>query len=284
MFNTNGAPRARALAAKLRSSREAGSMGVREVARKLGVSHSVVSYWETGKRVPSLEDVASYLTAINVRGEEKNWILELARSADARDWFPAGIPGISQAAAAVMECERTATDITEWSQNVVPGLLQTSGYAREIIGAGDTPRGEVEARVMVRASRRDVITRPEPVRFTALIGENAVRDPVGSPVVQSEQLRYLVKLAGWENIAIRIVRSGQRWHPGMAGSFVLYDFENLPPVVLLEHYRSSGFLYESDATAEYKAAEEWIRGLALSAEESAELIAEVAEEMERATR
>jgi transcriptional regulator with XRE-family HTH domain len=284
MVTTNGAPRARVLAAKLRASREASKMGVREVARKLGVSHSVISYWETGKRSPGIEDVASYLTAINVTGDEKEWILDLARCAADKNWLTAGISGIaiSQAAAAVVECERAATTITEWSQNVVPGLLQTSDYTRAIMSAnGQTPTDELEVRVMIRASRRDVLTRPDPVRLEALIGESALRDSIGSRTVMVAQLRYLIKLASWDNVTIRVLRSGHGWHPGMAGSFVLYNFENLPSIVFLEHHRSSVFVYEADVTGEYKSVGEWVRRLALSPEESLKLINETVEEMER---
>lgn len=278
MVTTNGAPRARVLAAKLRASREAGNMGVREVARKLGVSHSVISYWETGKRMPSIEDVASYLTAINVVGKEKEWILDLARSAENDDWLAGKIPGIAKQLAITMGFERTAETITEWSQNVVPGLLQTSDYTRAIVTAGDLARAEVEARVMVRASRRDVITKPSPVQLTALIGENAIRDPIGSPEVMSEQLRHLVRLANWSNITIQVVRAGHGWHPGLAGSFVIYDYENQPPIVILEHYRVGAYLFESDNVEPYRSAEGWLRRLALSPEESIDLIAETASE------
>ncbi|MGH3768179.1 MAG: helix-turn-helix domain-containing protein, partial [Pseudonocardiaceae bacterium] len=96
MTEPGGAPRARALAGALRQAREAAKVSVREVARRLGISHSVVSYWETSKRVPRLEDVASYLTAIGVTGDEREAILALGRHAGDQDWLTVGIPGISQ--------------------------------------------------------------------------------------------------------------------------------------------------------------------------------------------
>src|SRR5690349_3514811 len=122
MTEPAGMPRARALAGALRQAREASEVGVREVARRLGISHSVISYWETGKRVPRLEDVASYLTAIGVTGDDRERILDLGRHVEDQDWLTVGIPGVSQQLAGTMECERSATAITDWSPHIVTGL------------------------------------------------------------------------------------------------------------------------------------------------------------------
>jgi transcriptional regulator with XRE-family HTH domain len=278
-----GAPRARALAGALRQAREAAKVSVREVARRLGISHSVVSYWETSKRVPRLEDVASYLTAIGVTGDDREAILDLGRHADAPDWLTVGIPGISQQLAGTMECERAAAAITDWSPHIVTGLLQTSDYARAIIGGESLPAGEVEARVLVRMGRRDVIMRSNPVRLTALLGEAALHELIGGSRVMADQLRHLVKLAESDTITIQVVRSAHGWHPGLNGPFVLYDFDGAPSIVLLEHYRTGAFVSESNDVADYKTAVDKIHQLAMSPADSLTLITRTAHELEAAT-
>lgn len=284
MTEPGGAPRARALAGALRQAREAAKISVREVARRLGISHSVVSYWETSKRVPRLEDVASYLTAIGVTGDDREAVLELGRHAGDQDWLAVGIPGISQQLAGTMECERAAAAITDWSPHIVPGLLQTSDYARAVIGGdADLPAGEVETRVLVRMGRRDVIMRSNPVRLTAYLGEAALHEMIGGPRVMADQLRHLIKLAESDTITIQIVRSSQGWHPGLEGPFVLYDFDGAPSIVLLEHHRTGAFVAEPDDVAEYKAAVVKIDQLAMSPADSLTLITRTAHELEAAT-
>ncbi|MGH3919244.1 MAG: helix-turn-helix domain-containing protein, partial [Pseudonocardiaceae bacterium] len=272
MTEPGGAPRARALAGALRQAREAAKVSVREVARRLGTSHSVVSYWETSKRVPRLEDVASYLTAIGVTGDDREAILDLGRHAGDQDWLAVGLPGISQQLAGTMECERAAAAIIDWSPHLVTGLLQTSDYARAIIGGEPLPAGEVEARVLVRMGRRDVITRSNPVRLTALLGEAALHELIGGPRVMADQLRHLVKLAESDTITIQVVRSSQGWHPGLNGPFVLYDFDGSRSIVLLEHHRTGAFVVDQDDVAGYKTAVDKIHQLAMSPADSRTLI------------
>jgi hypothetical protein len=255
---------------------------VREVSRRLGISHSVISYWENSKRVPRLEDVASYLTAVGVTGNDREAILDLGRHADAQNWLTVGIPGISQQLAGTMECERAASAITDWSPHVITGLLQTSDYARAIIGGGSLPANEVEARVLVRMGRRDVITRSNPVRMTAFVGEAALHEMIGGPQVMADQLRFLVKLGESDTISVQIVRSYQGWHPGLNGPFVLYDFDGAPSIVLLEHHRTGAFVTEPDDIAGYKSAVDRINRLAMSPADSLTLITRTADELEAA--
>lgn len=279
MSVTSGSPRARALASAMRDARKGAELGVREVARRLGVQHSTVSYWETGKRCPRIEDVGGYLATIGLSGAERERILDIAREVSQQSWLADGTPGMTNGLAGVLECERTAELITDWSPLVVPGLLQTGEYSRAIIGAfGAT---DVEPRVLMRAGRREILSKNQPVTLHALIGEPALQQPVGGQEVLTEQLRHLQKVAEWDNVTIQLVRTRTDWHPGVAGPFVLYEFPDSPPIVHLEHHRSSAFLYDEEDLAAYReAADSLRREVAMSPEASAELIADVINQQE----
>ncbi|SFE54252.1 hypothetical protein SAMN04487819_11648 [Actinopolyspora alba] len=241
-----------------------------------------MSQWEHGHRLPKTEDVATVLTGLGVDAAERDRIIELARNAGESDWLTSGIPGMSQQMAGMLECERAASDIIDWSPLLVPGLLQTSDYARAILGAGDAPREQVEPRVLFRSGRRDIFNGNPPTRLHALIGESALRLQVGGDSVLADQLRYLLKVVEWwDSITIQVVPNKTDWHPGSAGPFVLYEFDDSPPIVLLEHHRSSVFLYNEDDLTEYKSAADTLRkDVAMSPEATAELIASAADEME----
>lgn len=273
-MSVTAGPRIKALAAALRAAREAADLGQRELARQLDIRHATLSNWENAKRVPRPEDVASVLTAIGVNGQERERIIELARHAHEPNWLTAGIPGASQQLAGAMECETTATTITEWEPWTVPGLLQTSDYARAIIASGEMSRTEVETLVHVRMGRRDVLTREQPVELVALIGQAAIVDYVGSAEVMAGQLRHLQKMARLDTVSIQVVPSGVGWHPGRMGPFVLFDFADTPSIVHLEHHRSGVFLSNVKDVEAYKTAVRTLRRVAMSPEDSAELIAE----------
>lgn len=282
MAATSGTPRGRALAAALRNARLSKEIGLRDLARKVGISHTLISQWENGHRLPKTEDVATVLTGLGVDADEREHIIELARNAGESDWLTSGIPGMSQQMAGMLECERSASDIIDWSPLLVPGLLQTSDYARAILGAGDAPREQVEPQVVFRSGRRDILNRNPPTRLHALIGESALCLRVGGPAVLAGQLRYLLTaIEAWDNITVQVVANDVEWHPGAAGPFVLYEFEESPPIILLEHHRSSAFLHNQNDLAEYQAAADTLRKeVAMSPDASVELIAHVVDELE----
>lgn len=275
-----GAPRAKALAGALRSALADAGIGVREVARRMGMSHSVVSNWINGKTIPSLGSVSRLLAELNVDAEQQDAVLRLVQGADEPNWLAVGIPGISQQLAGAMECEQTAASITEWAFGVVPGLLQTSDYARAIIGAERLPVAEIESRILVRMGRRDIVLRSNPVTLDALVSEAALRNSIGGHATMAAQLRALVEVSTRETITLRVVPIEVGWHPGLLGSFVLYHYPKPPAILMRETYRGGTFVTERDEVAAYETAAEQIRRVAMSPDATSRLIADIAEEME----
>lgn len=247
------------------------------------MSHGTLSHWETGRRIPTPEDVASLLTAADITGDEKERVIELARHASEPNWLTVGMPGIPHQLAGAVECERSASSIAEWSPMGIPGLLQTADYARAISTASGLSSQEVEPRVMLRIGRREVITQRKPVRFLALIGEDALRDSIGTPEVMEEQRQYLLDLSARDNVTVQVVPPRVGWHPGLAGPFVLYDFPDAPAVVHFEHYSSGAFVPDTDDVQAYRKAVDSIRQVAMSPTATAELIAKITNETERTT-
>lgn len=230
---------------------------------------------------PSAEDTASFLAAINLTGDERDRILTIARSADP-DWIVSGPPGINPQLASVMECERYATCITECAPLVFPGLLQTGDYARAIISRGSPhlTEQEVDNLVMIRVARREALTRVEPVDFTAFIGTPAIYGGIGGQKVMANELTQVLDLARRGNVTIQAFDTTGDWTPALAGPFILYEFDNLPAAVYLEHHRSGALLVDPADVADYKTAAETIRREAMSPDQSAGLIADAIPNME----
>ncbi|MFI6302191.1 helix-turn-helix domain-containing protein [Amycolatopsis thailandensis] len=273
-------PRARALAAALKKLCDDRGVGIRELARRIDVQHSNVSYWLSSKRIPAIENVATILQELGVVGPERDRILDLAREATSEsNWLSSGLPGMSPGLAGVLDCEATANEIVEWSLSAIPGLLQTSAYARAVLSAAREGNG-IDSLVMMRLGRQEVITRQKPVKFTALIAEQALHEVFASEEEHVEQLRHVLEMARRPNLTIQIVRSRQGWHSGLAGPFIIYNFPDSPSIIHIEHLSSSAFLYEPRDVEVFQAAAQMVRGKAMSPEASSELIASVIGDME----
>ncbi|MDA3645032.1 helix-turn-helix transcriptional regulator [Saccharopolyspora indica] len=282
MAVTAGTPRARTLSAALREARLASGIGVRELGRMLEYTHVEISNWETGKRVPKIETVAAILATLRVTAAERDRILDLARNVHEPNWLTVGLNDIPQQLAGAVECERAASAIAEWAPMLVPGLLQTLDYNRSMKKASGLSEADTELRVMLSASRREVIVRRvEPVSFNAFIGAAALFEPIGSADVMIEQLDQLVEFAARDNVAVRIVPLRSGWHPGLLGPFVLYEFDDITPVVHFEHYSSGAFIPAEHDVDEYRSAIQQIEALAMDEETSVEFIVEAKGEWER---
>lgn len=259
--------RARQLAAVLRAALDRANVSKREAARRLGKSHTWVNdvLSETDPTPPKLEDVAALLQAIDLTGDERDRILQLARSDDA-DWLMSGPPGMNPQLATVLGCERDASVITAWEPLVIPGLLQTPDYARAVIsrGARNLSRHEIDSMVMFRNARRDILVRRNPVTLNAYIGLPAIRGGIGGPETMTDQLNYVLEMGKRDNITIRAVDLSGDWTPAHAGQFTVYETADLPPTVYLEHHSSGAFLDSPSDVARYQDAVQQLEETAMS--------------------
>ncbi|RKT84341.1 Helix-turn-helix domain-containing protein [Saccharopolyspora antimicrobica] len=277
MTETTLAPRAYVLGAELRDARTTAGFGLRELATKLDVSHSVVVRWELGQRVPSTESVSALCAVLGINGTTRERLMRLTREAASEppNTVSVGATGEADQMAALLEFERMATAITEVSPVIVPGMLQTAEYASAIMRPG-IPAGETDKRVMMRLGRRDLITRRRgPVRFTAIMLESALHQSIGGRYVMVDQLHFLLEMGERDNVEIRVIPRSAGWTPAHAGPFVLLEFAKAEPVVHLEHHRSSVFLREDADVKAFASARDDVEQSAMSQEDTAELIARI---------
>ncbi|MGW5817262.1 helix-turn-helix domain-containing protein [Streptomyces noursei] len=115
-----------------------------------------------------------------------------------------------------IELEDHATTILAQHPTIIPGLLQTPAYAREIIGNATVPNpaGRVEALVSIRTTRQGILTRGKnPVRLHALVPEVALRARLThDPEIMRDQVRRLISTYETSNITVQIVPLDA--HPG----------------------------------------------------------------------
>ncbi len=242
------------------------------------MSYVSISRYETGARTPKPEDVAQILATLGVVGAKYDELVDMARDADQPNWLDTSHTGIRRELTTLIEFERTAQRITDVATIVIPGLLQTSGYARAILGETSN---DVDARVAMRVGRRDALMRRDAPEFVALIWEVALREPLGGYRTMVDQLHHITAMAERPNITVQILPAGStRWHPAHAGSFILFNFPKSAPIVHVEHFHSTAFLHREKDVLAYEAATTTLQQLAMSPEDSVGLIAKIRDEME----
>jgi hypothetical protein len=184
--------------------------------------------------------------------------------------------------------EAEATSILEWQMNVVPGLLQTERYAREVLTgyqevATISPR-VIERRLETRLVRQQLLTRDEPLEYTTLLDESVLLRQRGDRFVMQAQLRRLVDFSELsDNVTIRVVPL--RRNRGLAvDSFSIFRFgeayaTTLRDVVGVEHMTNQLYVDGDADTYQFRLAFDHLVGESLSPEASRELILTTAAEV-----
>jgi transcriptional regulator with XRE-family HTH domain len=268
--------RARQLAAELRRLRDAATLTGEEAAARLGWSPSKISRIETGQTAASLADLRRLLDLYDVTGTGRERLEVLGQSAGQRGWWDAYADTLGPEYTALIALEAEAESVRWYSPMLVPGLLQTEAYAREVVRSGllIAPPGEIERRVQVKMTRQRALTKDGPPQLSVVLDEAAVLRQVGSPEVVREQLAHLITMAGRPNIMIQVLPLAVGAHPATTGEFTILGFPELvaPDVVYLENMTSDLYVEREGEVYRYTLAFDRLRGLALGPDESAALI------------
>jgi transcriptional regulator with XRE-family HTH domain len=275
--------RARQLAAELRRLRDAARLTGEDVAGQLGWSPSKVSRIETGQTSPGAADLRRMLDIYDVTGTQRDRLERLAQSSDQRGWWDAYTDTLAPEYTALIALEAESESVRWYAPMMVPGLLQTERYAREVIRSGllIAPPGEVERRVQVKMTRQRVLTRDDPLQMAVVIDEASILRTIAGPEVMREQLGHLTAMAARPNITVQVLPLDAGAHPALNGEFTILTFPDLvaPDVVYLENMASDLYVESEAEVYRYGLAFDRLRELALSPEESAELITERADSM-----
>ncbi|WP_223840401.1 DUF5753 domain-containing protein [Saccharopolyspora pogona] len=150
--------------------------------------------------------------------------------------------------------------------------MQTPEYTRAVMV--DCSPSELETRVAMRASRRDLLSSRKAPTFEALILESALTAPIVGPEAMADQYRHMQKIAELGNVTIRIVSMlPPRWTPAHSGQFMLFEFPKAPPLVHLEHLGFAAFLTSPGVVTTYSEALSTLGAASMTPDDSMELIA-----------
>ncbi|MFB7970035.1 helix-turn-helix domain-containing protein [Streptomyces sp. G9] len=280
--------RRRKLGEELRSLRHATGMTSREAARLLGWHQSKVSRIETGASGVTPADVARLLDVYAVCDPQLRSLLEvLAGSAGGggTGWWHAYRGLIPPQYRDFISLESQASTVRTLETSVMPGLLQTAGYARAVTRASldGLPDGRLDSLVEVRLTRQRVLRASPPLRFTAVLDEAVLHREVGGPEVMRDQLQHLIQVAQLPHVELQLLPFSVGGYVGLTGPFVIFSFPNISDldVVVLDHLTSSLYLERREDLEAYSSAFRTLQAHALSPERSLDLITEIGRSFRR---
>nr|WP_223187550.1 helix-turn-helix transcriptional regulator [Streptomyces sp. CBMA29] len=272
------------MGSELRKLREQKGMTAEEVAARLLVSQSKISRLENGRRSISQRDVRDLCGVYGVEDVRiVDSLMQMAKESRQQGWWHAfgDIPY-----SVYIGLETEAASLRVFEPQVVPGLLQTPGYAAAMI-AGNLPEAtpeQVDKRVSVRMRRQQRITDKDmPLRMWAVMDEAALCRKVGDEQVMREQLLHLVELSHMPHVTVQVLPFEAGAHPGLSGQFAVLEFTDVTDatVVYLEGVNSDLYLEKDTDVQAYSVMYEHLRAQALSAELTRQFIIEAAERYTR---
>ncbi|HEY4463328.1 MAG TPA: helix-turn-helix transcriptional regulator [Streptosporangiaceae bacterium] len=235
------------LGAQLRRLREARDITTEQAAEAIRGSHSKISRMEHGRVGFKDRDVADLLTLYGVTDPDvRGGLLSLAREAGHPGWWHDYGDLLPHWFEPYISLEAAASVIRNYEVQFVPGLLQTEGYAREVIRLGypSITGQELNRRVELRMGRQRLLFRPSPPRLWAALDEAVLRRPIGGPGVMRDQVAHLIEMAENPAVTVQIVPFSVGGHSAAGGPFAILRFAEpeLSDVVYLEQLTSALYL------------------------------------------
>ncbi len=268
--------RKRELGTLLRALRNERGLTVEQVAGRLLCSPSKVSRMETGQRGATLRDVRDLCQFYGVTDEAQvGRLMELARGGKEHGWWQAY--DLSSEFSTYVGLETDATSTQYYQSTVIPGLLQTADYARamhEVVRPALDPE-RIDQLVKVRLMRQELLKRDPPLAVSAIVDEAALHRMVGGASTMRAQLEQLIELSQLPHVTFRVIPYVAGAHQAMDSTFRILKFSTVPDVVYVEGLVGFIYLDRPQDVTRYEEVFESLTEIALSPQESIELIAQL---------
>ncbi len=180
-----------------------------------------------------------------------------------------------------MAMERAAVAIREWSPTLVPGLFHTADYAR-CLYKGGFPRAsakETSAFVNDRLARKAVFDGDMPPDVRLVLCESVLYRRFCPPDVMRRQLKALLDAGERPTVRVQVLPLDAPGHLFSDWPVSLITSPNHIVSVCVENFRTAGIVDDPDYVRTALRTYDELTGDALSARESAHLIAEQMEKL-----
>lgn len=227
-----------ALGKRLRELREHAGYSGRQLAESLSWPPSKVSKLENGRQTPSDDDIRAWTHATDGDADTGALLASLhTLEVQHAEWQRILRTGLKPRQQELIEWDQKTRLFRVFEATVVPGLLQTSEYARARFAEGirrlKLPNDINEA-VAARVQRQEILYRPDK-RFHFVLTEAALRYRLCAPEIMLGQLDRLVSFSALPNVRLGIIGFETQYATSPWHGFWLYDQER----VLIETFSAA---------------------------------------------
>jgi transcriptional regulator with XRE-family HTH domain len=226
--------RRKQLGLELEHLRRLAGLSGRALADMLPISQSTISRIESGKALPTRDEVGVWADATGANASTRERLLTLVEAAlrEEASWRGKLGEGRTHLQDEIRARETAAHTVRNFQPTVVPGLLQTPEYAHYVI-----PRADIEnvidraVAAAARLQRQQSLFNGER-RFEFLLSEAVLHWPRSEPEVLAAQLERIVTLAPLKAVNIAVLPLGEPVDAVPWNNFVIYEGDE--PFVSIE--------------------------------------------------
>lgn len=260
----------RDLGKRLRLLRLRAGLTGRAVANGLGCHPAKVSRIENGQTIPSIDDVRNWCVLCSAEDQSADLEAQVLNVESAfAAWRTEQRAGFLQVQREVDQIFADSHRFRVYEGHVVPGLLQTEAYTREVLTRLRDRQGtpdDIDAAAAARYSHRRILSQSKV--FSFVLEEAVLASRFTPPQVMREQLAQLLEDSRRPQVSLGVIPFGAERTCWPVESFYAYD-DHLVRVQLI-----SGRLTVTTPgdVAEYLSTFEELASLAVVGDEARELI------------
>jgi transcriptional regulator with XRE-family HTH domain len=227
-----------ALGHRLRELRTAANLSGRQLAELLSWPASKISKLENGRQTPSDDDIRAWTRTTGSEAEAEALLASLhTLEVQHAEWRRILHAGIRPRQNELADLDQQTKLFRVFESTVIPGLLQTAGYARVRFAEGIRVfnlTNDINEAVEGRIRRQEILYRPDK-RFYFVLTEAALRIRLCPPEVMLGQLDRLVSLSALPNVKLGIIGFQAQYATSPWHGFWMYDTDR----VLVETYSAA---------------------------------------------
>ncbi|MFF9702050.1 Scr1 family TA system antitoxin-like transcriptional regulator [Streptomyces griseofuscus] len=213
----------RTFGAVVQALREHHRLTREELGALVGYSKHTIASIELGRRMPDPDFVEAAEEALGNTGALKKAFKHLERQPGLAAWFRQWA-----------DLEKQAISLFNYECRMIPGLLQTEAYARQLFADELPPLSDsqIEEQWIARSQRQALLRERPNTAFSFIIEEHVFRRCTSSVDVTREAIDHILEMGQLRNVEVQIMPLVQQSHAGLHG-----------PISLLETPKHRWFAY-----------------------------------------
>jgi hypothetical protein len=143
----------------------------------------------------------------------------------------------------LVHLEAAATRVCDFQFAVLPVLLRTADYGRQVLANGFLRRSadDVDRLVALQQARQAVLTRQRGPSVHAIVDEHALSRLRGANPLSRRQLLHLLEVSERPDVTFQVIPHSVGMHAGMHGAFTVMEFARATDIVFTEQLVSAAY-------------------------------------------